>query len=211
MKNLIIIGVGGFAREVYFHAQNSIGYGTEFVIKGFLDGTVKLLEAEYKKLQLSVLGDVNTYEPQTDDVFVIAIAKPSAKEEIAKIMDAKGIEWWNLIHKTALVHPQAHLGKDIILSMGVGIGPDTNIGNHILINTYSAVGHDTVIGDYSSVMSYVDITGNNKIGRFTYWGSGAHIHPGLIVEDNAVIGMGSIVIKKVKRGVTVFGNPAKKI
>ena len=37
MKNLIIIGVGGFAREIYWHAQKAHGFGDEWRIKGFLD------------------------------------------------------------------------------------------------------------------------------------------------------------------------------
>lgn len=211
MKNLIIIGVGGFARDVYFHAQNSIGYGTEFVIKGFLDGTVKLLEAEYKKLQLPVLGDVNTYEPQIDDVFVIAIANCKAKEEIAKIMDAKGIEWWNLIHKTAMVYSSAQLGKDVILCPFVWISDNVKIGNHVMLNAYSDIGHDASIGDFTSTMGHVDITGKCVVGKNTYWGSGARALPSSKIGNYAKIGAGSVVLKKVKDGVTVFGNPAIEI
>ena len=43
------------------------------------------------------------------------------------------------------------------------------------------------------------------------------MHPGCIIVphrkigDNAVIGTGSVVLGNVKAGVTVFGNPAKKI
>ena len=55
MKNLIIIGVGGFAREVYWHAQFSHGFNTEWTIKGFLDGDVKLADEEYKFLQTMFL------------------------------------------------------------------------------------------------------------------------------------------------------------
>ena len=39
MKQLIIIGAGGFGRETYCTAKESIGYGEEYVIKGFLDDT----------------------------------------------------------------------------------------------------------------------------------------------------------------------------
>ena len=35
MKNLLIIGARGFGREIYNLALESIGYGTEFTIKGF--------------------------------------------------------------------------------------------------------------------------------------------------------------------------------
>ena len=36
MKKLIIIGAGGMGRTLYDMAQESIGYKTEFVIKGFM-------------------------------------------------------------------------------------------------------------------------------------------------------------------------------
>ena len=56
MKNLIIIGAGGFAREIYWHAQKSIGFGVEWRIKGFLDGDIKLAAAEYELLPEKVLA-----------------------------------------------------------------------------------------------------------------------------------------------------------
>ena len=37
MNNLIIIGAGGMGRTFYDWARESVGYGKEFVIKGFLD------------------------------------------------------------------------------------------------------------------------------------------------------------------------------
>ena len=36
MKNLIIIAAGGMGRTFYDIARESLGYGTEFVIKGFI-------------------------------------------------------------------------------------------------------------------------------------------------------------------------------
>jgi acetyltransferase-like isoleucine patch superfamily enzyme len=35
--------------------------------------------------------------------------------------------------------------------------------------------------------------------------------PGIKIGDGATVGTGSVVIKNVKPGVTVFGNPAKSI
>ncbi len=35
MRNLLIIGAGGFGREVYNSALESIGYGKDFIVKGF--------------------------------------------------------------------------------------------------------------------------------------------------------------------------------
>ena len=37
MKQLIIVGAGGMGRTMYDMARESIGYGREFLIKGFID------------------------------------------------------------------------------------------------------------------------------------------------------------------------------
>ena len=89
MKHLVIIGVGGFAREVYWHAQNSIGYGTEWDIKGFLDGDVKLPEEEYKKLEMPVLGDVNNYKVEPNDIFTCAIGSSKIREKLVSTMKSR--------------------------------------------------------------------------------------------------------------------------
>ena len=44
MKNLLIIGSRGFGREIYNLALESICYGTEFTIKGFLDDKKEALD-----------------------------------------------------------------------------------------------------------------------------------------------------------------------
>ena len=84
MKQLVIVGAGGFAREVYWYAQESVGFGTSFEIKGFLDGDVKLDEAEYAKLEKPVVGDAGTYEISDEDVFVCAIGDPSVKKKLVE-------------------------------------------------------------------------------------------------------------------------------
>lgn len=48
-----------------------------------------------------------------------------------------------------------------------------------------------------------------RIGRNVWIGGGAIILPGVIVEDEAVIGAGAVVTRSVPAGVTVVGNPAR--
>ena len=42
-------------------------------------------------------------------------------------------------------------------------------------------------------------------------GSGVLIVPGRVIGDDATLGIGSVIIRNVAAGVTMFGNPAKKI
>ena len=50
-----------------------------------------------------------------------------------------------------------------------------------------------------------------RIGRNVWIGGGAIILPGLTIEDDAVIGAGSVVTRDVAAGSTVAGNPARRI
>jgi acetyltransferase-like isoleucine patch superfamily enzyme len=58
-------------------------------------------------------------------------------------------------------------------------------------------------------MASVEIGGHVNLGKSVFVGSKATVIPTIKIEDFAVIGAGSVVVKKVKKGTTVFGNPAK--
>jgi maltose O-acetyltransferase len=42
-------------------------------------------------------------------------------------------------------------------------------------------------------------------------GAASAYHPGVTVGDDAVVGMGAVVIRNVEAGTTVVGNPARLI
>lgn len=211
MKNLIIIGVGGFAREFFWNAQNSVGYGMDWDIKGFLDGDVKLAAEEYEKLPLPVLGDVDSYVIQTNDCFICAIGSPKVKEKLVQRILVRGGEFINVIHNTSIVHPTVQMGRGNILCPLVHILDHAKVGDFVTFNGRSGMGHDAQIGDYSSVMSAVDITGYVRAGKRTFWGSGSRALPHSRIDDDATVGVASVVFKHVRAGAKVFGNPALPI
>ena len=66
MKQLIIIGAGGMGRTLYDMAQESIGYGNEFLIKGFIDDNMNALDGfnGYP----SIIGSISSYVPEDEDI-----------------------------------------------------------------------------------------------------------------------------------------------
>lgn len=211
MKHLIIIGVGGFAREVHWHAQNSLGYGDEWNIKGFLDGDVRLEAREYKKLPLPLCGDVGEYKIQKDDVFVCAIGDCAARERLTDIMEKKGATFINLIHRTALIAPTAKLGHGCILAPFCIVQPEVVAGNHTVMNICSGLGHDAKVGNYCSFMAGGGLMGYASVGNRVYMADGAKALPHAVIEDDAYVGVDSVVFKRVRNGQKVFGNPAMQI
>ena len=208
MKNLIIIGCGGFAREVYWHAQDSIGFGVEWRLKGFLDGDIKLAAADYELLPDKVLGDVNNYKICADDVFTCAVGSPKARRHLIEKISARGGEFIKVISKLAKIIPTAELGRGVIISPFVGISDCAKIGDFVALNGAAIIGHDAQIGNFSCVMPHASISGKSKIGAEVFIGSGAVILPKAKIGDGATVGAGCVVLKKVRAGSTVFGNPA---
>lgn len=208
MKNLIIIGAGGFAREVYWHAQKSLGFGEEWQIKGFLDGDVNLAAEEYARLPDKVLGDIDTYEICSDDVFACAVGSPKVRRHLVEKILARGGEFINLISKLAQIIPTAKIGRGVIVSPFVGISDRAQVGDFVALNAQTIIGHDVRLGNFSCVMPHVHIAGNCKIGAEVFVGSGAIVLPKAKVGDGATVGAGCVVLKKVRAGATVFGNPA---
>lgn len=211
MKHLIIIGVGGYAREVYWHAQDSLGYGEDWDIKGFLDGDIKLPEDEYRKLPLPLLGEVGAYNIEEGDVFICAIASPAGRKKLVEIMLASGAKFINLIHKTAIIHGTAKIGIGNIIGHFSTIHDNSVLGDYIVLNGRDGIGHDAVVGDYSSLMGVVSINGYAVVGKGTFWGTNSVAMAHSKIGDDAYVGVGSVVFKRVARRQRVFGNPAMPI
>ena len=211
MKDLIIIGAGGFAREIYWHAQKSIGYGIDWRIKGFLDGDIKLAAADYELLPAKILGAVDSYEICADDVFTCAVGTPKARKILSEKILARGGEFINLISELAYVMPTVKFGHGVIICPHVNIGDRAELDDFAAVNDMVIIGHDAQIGKFSCVMPQANIAGKCKIGAEVFIGSGAIILSKAKVGDGATVGAGAVVLKKVRAGAKVFGNPAIEI
>lgn len=213
MKNLVIIGVGGFAREVYWHSQMASGFDSDWTIKGFLDGDVKLSAEEYAKLpgDNAVLGDVDSYEIEPDDVFTCAIGTPEPRKKLIEKMLARGAKFINIISERAHIFPAAKIGNGVIIGLDNGISDNVTLGDFTVMNNVSYLGHDVTVGKFSCIMSHVDVGGKAQIGEGVFIGSGAILLPEVKIGDGAYVGTGSVVLKKVNAGAKVFGNPAVEI
>lgn len=211
MKNLIIIGVGGFAREVFWHAHKAHGFGVDWRIKGFLDGDIKLAAAEYALLPATVLGDVNGYDICADDVFTCAVGTPKARRHLAEKILSRGGEFINIISTHAYIMPTAQLGRGVIIAPHTDIGDRAQLGDFVATNAQTIIGHDAQIGDCCCIMPHAVISGKCRLGAEVFVGSGAILLPKSTVGDGATVGAGAVVLKKVRAGATVFGNPAIEI
>lgn len=208
MKNLIIIGAGGMGRTMYSNALESIGYGEKFVVKGFVDDNLEALDGfpNYPP----VIGTIRNYQPQQDDVFVSSIGGISRKACMEEII-RRGGEFIELIHQTARLLANVKLGKGNFIGAYTVIGNDVVIGDYNMIQSYTIIGHDARIGDYNRIDTRVTCVGGIVIGDEVNIHTSAVISHNVKVENKSRVAALSFVIKDVKSGTTVIGNPAKRL
>lgn len=209
-RNLYLIGASHFGREMESWLELIPKEERDWKFAGYLhtytgDSPLDKYPTEYK-----IIGEWETYPLTKNDYCLITVSDCSWKEKIYSQLEGRTTFF-------TYIAPNAILGKFNIIGEGSIISPNciltTNVrlGICTTLNIGTQIGHDVIIGDYSSLMANVDLGGLVTLGRAVFVGSKATIIPKITIEDSSIIGAGSVVIKKVKKGTTVFGNPARLI
>lgn len=206
MKNLIIVGAGGFGREVLQCVKRINRIKPIWNIKGFIDDNLKALEEI--ECDYQIIGTIKDWQPKDNEYFVCGIATPKVKEKVVKIMKSKGAVFETIISPRAYISDFVRIGEGTVIT-GFTIGPNVVLGNFTSIMG-SMIGQESIIGDYSTTTGYANVV-SATLGKRVFVGSHSVIMNGLNVGDDAFICVGSIVIRNVKAGTKVFGNPARKV
>ncbi len=206
---LIIIGARGWGREV-LRAFREYEKAGRLTIKGFLDDNMHALDG-YEDNYAPILGPVEDYMIQPDDVFFCALGDPTYHQKYAKIIEDQGGRFISYISPLAIVYETAVVGNGSFIGAGACISDSVKIGKHCRVDAYTVLGHDVQMGDYASIDAFVFVGGFCQIASKAVIHSHSSIMAGKKVGAEAMVGLGSVIIRNVKDGAHVFGNPAKEI
>jgi sugar O-acyltransferase (sialic acid O-acetyltransferase NeuD family) len=202
MKHLVIIGAGGFGREI---AQTIEDTG-KWKIDGFLDDNIDLLGHSINGYK--VLGPV-AWLHYHDLPCVIAIGDCDVIKKISKSLN--GIDFPVIIHPSNIISKYVSFGGGAIVMAGNLFTVNIEVGNNTIFNRGSVISHDDIIGKCCVINSLSSISGNDTLGDGVYIGTGTKIIEGIIIGGGSVIGAGSVITKNIPDNVVAYGSPAKVI
>lgn len=209
MKKIVIVGSGGFAREVLTLINDINKDKPQYEILGFVGLDKSLTIHGYP-----VIGndeEVNsTNEPLS---LVIAVGEPQMKARIRSKYSNSLISFPTLIHPSVLIgdSQSVSFGEGCVACAGCMLTTDIQINDFVTLNLMCTIGHDTVIEAYSSFMPSVNISGEVYIHEGVYVGTGAKIINHLEIGKNTIVGAGAVVAKSLPANCTAVGVPAKPI
>ena len=207
MKNLIIIGAGGFGREVAWLASEA---RDPFQVLGFLDDRTNIPSEELGGHRL--LGGLDLWPSFTETALVIAIGNPRTRYAVAQRLQTRGeTEFATLVHRSCLIGPNCHIAAGSMVCAGCILTTNINVGPHSILNIGTTVGHDVQIGSFVTVAPQVALSGCVVLGDGVEIGTASSIRQGLCIGEGSMLGMGSTLTKDMPENTLFFGSPAKQI
>ncbi len=209
MKDLYLIGAGGFGREIAWLAERINDKEKIWNIKGFIDDNEEIwgrMAGGYP-----ILGGCDYLKMQKEAYAVCTIGAAHVRKKIIEKLQDSNVKFATLIDPAVRMSKRVRIGEGCIVCAGTIATVDVEIGNYVIINLDCTIGHDAVISDFVTIYPSVNVSGNVKVGECTELGTGAQIIQGKNIGKDVILGAGAVVVEDVPDGRTAVGMPARAI
>jgi sugar O-acyltransferase (sialic acid O-acetyltransferase NeuD family) len=207
MKELVIVGAGGFGREVAWLVEEINQKIPTWDIVGFVDDDKPV---GHPINEYEIVGNTEWLMKQKMSV-VIAIGNPALRRESIKKLSASKNLYPTLIHPSVILSNKVNIGEGTIICANSVLTVNINIGNYVIVNLSCTIGHDVEIEDFVTVFPNVSISGGVQIGECASVGTGASTIQYTKIHKNTIIGAGAVVATDIEKEGTYVGVPAMKI
>lgn len=211
MKQLVIIGAGGFGTEALWVAAEINQRNPTWNILGFCDDNPSLRGTEIAGLPVLGPPDQVAHELTGSVSFHCAIGRNRVREKVVNRVIALGWQPATLIHPSVIIAQEVKVGVGSYVGAGTVLAPYSTVAEHVLINTLAGVGHHSVIADFAQLCPGAKVNGYCRVDKYAFLGTNSSLQPGVVVGEGACVGSNSYAIRSVAPLVTVMGVPARII
>ncbi len=208
MKSVIVVGAGGFGREILDVLRDQ-GQTIEGVVDDSpSDSNLDLLRGQ----GVPWLGTVERMkiDHSPDGVeYLIGIGAGQVRENIDGALSEAGFRPGRAIHTSATWGHGVTFGPGAVVCAGTRLTTNIEFGRHVHLNLNVTVGHDVTLGSYTSVNPGAAISGSVTLEPRSLIGANAFVLQGTTVGEGSIVGASSAVVRRVEPRTTVVGVPAR--
>lgn len=208
LEKVVIIGTGGFGREVLDVLEAVNQQQPTYDILGFVTEPGYHTPGTFIN-ERPVLGYYDWLEANRAEIKAICgVGAPASRRRLIEKAQNLGVAFFSVIHPRAILTRWVTIGTGSIITAGCILTNNIKIGEHVHLNLDCTVGHDAVLQDFVTVSPGVHVSGNVTLEEGSFIGTGANLIEGKTIGAWSVVGAGSVVVKDIPVNTTAVGIPA---
>lgn len=209
-RKLVIVGAGGFAREVLQIVLDINALTPTWDFHGFLvTGDHPAPERLHDFPVHRGVDALSKFADAAEIHGVIAVGNSVHRHRLARFLGSSALKWTHLIHPRAWLGRNVKVGPGTVICAGATVTTDIRLGAHVHVNINCTIGHDAILEDCVTLNPGTCVSGNVHLGPGTECGTGAIVIPGVSVGAWSILGAGAVVTKDLPSNVTSVGAPAR--
>lgn len=204
IKKLVLLGTGGFGREVAWLVERINAVRPTWNLIGFLDDNESLRGTHVGRYP--VIGGLDWLINQEDIYVTCTIRSAKVRNSIIqRLMNDGWKQFATLIDPSVISSDRNKIGEGTIVCAHTILTVDVVIGSHVMVNLNCAIEHDVRIEDYCTLYPSVNVSGGTVLGDCVEIGTGSQVGPNVRLEAGTIVGAGVVVARDLLAHCTSFG------
>lgn len=203
MRDLFIVGAGGFGREAIWTVEriNSLLPESAWRILGYADDDPKWKKGDNFE-GYPILGTVA--EASRDNpgasVFVALGNNVKRADMYARL---RGHDFPAIIDPKAQISPTTEFKHGVFIGAGAVIQVGADLGKFVVVGSNAVICHDAVVGDFVNLGPGGVIAGGVRVGKGVSFYANSATMPWIAIGDGATITAGGRAMVDVPPGETI--------
>ena len=203
MRDIFIVGAGGFGREAVWTVEriNSLSQFPVWNILGYADDDPKWRKGQNFE-GYPILGTVEEASRDYPGASVfIALGNNVKRAEMYKKL--RGHDFPALIDPKAQISPTTEFKHGNFIGAGAVIQVGSELGKFDIVGSNSVVCHDAILGDFVNMGPGTVVAGGTKVGSMVSFYANSATMPWITIGEGASVSAGAGVKEDLPAGASV--------
>ena len=197
MARLVIFGAGDIARLAHYYFTHDSGHE---VVAFAVDREFRRTEV-LAGLPVLDFDDAQRRFPPNDVQMFVALSyarmNRNRADKFNQLKD-RGYTLASYVSSRCSWLTDCPVAENCFILEDNTVQPFTRIGNDVTLWSGNHIGHDSVIEDHCFITSHVVVSGNVRVGAYSFIGVNATLRNSITIAPETLIGAGAIVMKSTR-------------